>query len=110
MKGVFQVLSGDGLGYFEVDLASRTFVPTSESSNRLLIPGFVDIHIHGAFGMDFMSATSAAEIGEMADRLVGLGYETLLPTTVTAPPENILKALRNLPYHPAIAGFHLEGP
>ena len=75
----------------------------------VLVPGWIDIHIHGAFGIDFMSA-SAAELKELCNTLAEDGYERFLPTTVTAPVEDIKRALANLPNHPLIGGFHLEGP
>ncbi len=75
----------------------------------LAFPGFVDLHIHGAFGIDFMSATSDQMI-ELAERLCGIGYDAFLPTTITAPAEAVLRAIRSLPEHAAIPGFHLEGP
>lgn len=72
-------------------------------------PGFVDVHIHGAFGIDFMSA-STTKIIELADRLEEIGYRGFLPTTVTASLEDVQRALDRLPDHPLIWGFHLEGP
>ena len=75
----------------------------------VLVPGWIDIHIHGAFGIDFMSA-STAELKELCNTLAEDGYERFLPTTVTAPVEDIKRALANLPNHPLIGGFHLEGP
>lgn len=83
--------------------------PTDEGSDRFLCPGFVDLHIHGAFGTDMMSADSAAT-ARMADQLAALGYEAFLPTTITADLPSVRRALEALPEHPLIVGFHLEGP
>lgn len=85
------------------------FERVSRPPSGLLLPGFVDGHIHGAFGIDFMSA-SAEEMLILCEKLTGLGYENLLPTTVTAPITDVLSALDNLPQHPMVVGFHLEGP
>jgi N-acetylglucosamine-6-phosphate deacetylase len=74
-----------------------------------LAPGLVDCHIHGAFGTDFMTA-SADELVRLGRRLTTLGYESWLPTTVTAQAENVLAAIANLPEDPTVGGFHLEGP
>ena len=79
------------------------------SAESIVVPGFVDIHIHGGFGIDFMSA-SAAEIRTWCDNLREQGYECFLPTTVTASSDAVRKALTQLPEHEMIAGFHLEGP
>ena len=75
----------------------------------VVAPGYVDLHIHGAFGMDFMSASSG-DLVALADRLVELRYEAWLPTTVTASAQDVAAALGRLPEHPSILGFHLEGP
>lgn len=74
-----------------------------------IFPGFTDLHIHGAFGIDFMSA-SPEQMIELAERLSDIGYDTFLPTTITAPFEDAMRAIENLPDHPAMPGFHLEGP
>lgn len=75
----------------------------------VLCPGFVDIHIHGAFGIDFMSA-SADEMSDLCQKLKDVGYEHFYPTTITASPEDVERALSVLPDSPFVPGFHLEGP
>jgi len=85
------------------------FEPTAEQSSDVFIPGFVDLHIHGAFGIDFMSATSA-QLTELADHLASQGYSGFLPTTITADYDSTQAAVNHLPEHPLIWGFHLEGP
>lgn len=109
MSGVYTMLGPEGFGSYEVDWQAPTFTRVSRPPNGLLIPGFVDIHIHGAFGIDFMSA-SQSDLLVLCSKLEELGYETFLPTTVTASASDVLKALDNLPEHPMIGGFHLEGP
>ncbi|RYG48869.1 N-acetylglucosamine-6-phosphate deacetylase [bacterium] len=73
------------------------------------IPGFIDIHLHGGFGVDFMTSTEAEIVGWL-DRLSELGYDACLPSTVSAGADAVKAALKNLPEHPIVAGFHLEGP
>ncbi len=85
------------------------FNRTNLEPSGILIPGFVDLHIHGGFGIDFMSAGSA-DMVRLADRLEEEGYDFFLPTTVTAPLEDVRSALDNLPAHSMMPGFHLEGP
>lgn len=87
-----------------------TLNPTDRTeATRILSPGFVDLHIHGAFGIDTMSAC-AEEMIALADRLEGEGYEGWLPTTITASAPDLCAALHRLPAHRSIWGFHLEGP
>jgi N-acetylglucosamine-6-phosphate deacetylase len=104
-------LGPDGFGTYHVDWSASppAFERVSRSPDLLLIPGFVDIHIHGAFGIDFMSASSS-ELVLLAEKLENVGYEAFLPTTVTCSVGQAERAVQNLPEHPAIVGFHLEGP
>lgn len=82
----------------------------------LLIPGFVDVHVHGGAGHDFMYA-DAREISETAAFHASSGTTTLLATTMTASKEAIDRVLavvsayrsEDMPYA-QIAGIHLEGP
>lgn len=100
----------DGLDLvrFDTNTGEMTDIKTGEPEG-VLVPGFIDIHIHGAYGIDFMSATKA-EMNELCAHLSDDGYEGFLPTTVTASASDIKRALSNLPSHPMILGFHLEGP
>jgi N-acetylglucosamine-6-phosphate deacetylase len=108
---VYFALGPDGFGAYEVDFGVHPprMTPSSSRTDLTLVPGFVDIHIHGAFGIDFMSA-SLEEMADLCDKLEGCGYEKFLPTTVTASVADVKKALDNLPDHPMVGGFHLEGP
>jgi N-acetylglucosamine-6-phosphate deacetylase len=88
--------------------------------NHFIIPGFVDLHIHGAGGHDVMEASSEAlaAITRMAARN---GTTTMLATTVTASAEETQRSLAGIaryivspanhgPGRCEIAGIHLEGP
>ncbi|HEX8603914.1 MAG TPA: amidohydrolase family protein [Pseudoduganella sp.] len=84
--------------------------------DRLVLAGFIDLHVHGAGGIDIM------EGGDAARRVARLharhGTTTLLGTTMTAPPEQIERALHGLaatiaapePDAAQVLGVHLEGP
>lgn len=84
----------------------------ANTADRILLPGLVDLHCHGALGSDFSEgyvdgAQSAARY------LHSRGTTTLLASLVTASPENLLrnlKTLRTLAEEGLIAGSHLEGP
>lgn len=84
-------------------------IPSSAEPEFVLVPGFVDVHIHGAFGFDFMMS-SPSELLAWADKLEDHGYEAFLPTTVTQSLDAVVSAVDNLPAHRLIQGFHLEGP
>lgn len=88
-----------------------------------VVPGFVDIHIHGAGGHDVMSSTEEA-LGTVARTVARHGTTSLVATTVTAPPDETRKCLEEIaryikspanarpPESPVaeIVGIHLEGP
>jgi N-acetylglucosamine-6-phosphate deacetylase len=83
---------------------------------RFLAPGFVDIHIHGGAGSDFMDATDA-DIETVFRYHAAHGTTSLCPTTATAPLAEILSALdaleryRHGPQRFGRAlGAHIEGP
>ena len=97
----------EGWGTYTFDGAD--LVVSGGVSEGVLAPGFVDVHIHGAFGMDFMSASTEALV-ELADQLAEVGYEAFLPTTVTADLGDVLAAVDRFPQHEMMPGFHLEGP
>lgn len=107
MSAIFSMLGPQGWGSYQRE--SDRWERVDASTTDTFIPGFVDIHIHGAFGIDFMSA-SKEEMVHLADQLHGLGYSAFYPTTVTATAGDVRTALSNLPEHPMIPGFHLEGP
>jgi N-acetylglucosamine-6-phosphate deacetylase len=111
MKKVYDVLGPNGFGSYEVSWneGAPTFERISMPPQGLLIPGFVDIHIHGGFGIDFMTS-AASELEVLCRRLEGEGYEGFLATTVTASSDAVLAAISNLPDEQMILGFHLEGP
>ncbi len=60
--------------------------------NAVVLPGFVDEHIHGAGGADAMDGTPEA-LSVISRTLVKEGTTSFLATTMTQSPENILKAL-----------------
>ncbi len=111
MTDAFDALGPEGFGVYEVDRTGPEprFTRVSRPPKGLLIPGFIDLHIHGAFGIDFMSA-STDDMKVLCRRLSAEGYEGFLPTTVTASAADVTHALDNLPIDPMILGFHLEGP
>ncbi len=82
----------------------------------LLLPGFIDLHVHGGGGHDTMSGGDA--IAHIARVHARHGTTSLLATTMTAPRGEIESALRALAPHirsrpgggARVLGAHLEGP
>jgi N-acetylglucosamine-6-phosphate deacetylase len=86
------------------------------SDMPIVLPGFIDLHVHGGGGFDTMSGGDA--ITHIARCHAQHGTTSMLATTMTAPVVEIEAALRALTPHihtrPAggarILGVHLEGP
>jgi N-acetylglucosamine-6-phosphate deacetylase len=79
---------------------------------RWLVPGFVDIHVHGGAGAEFQHA-EAAEVRRILDFHRSHGTTTALASLVTGPLEELTRAVAGLSELVAdglLAGVHLEGP
>src|SRR3954468_1372616 len=89
-----------------------------DAGDGFVAPGFVDIHVHGAKGADYMDGT--AEAVKTANRAhLRRGTTSIFPTTTTGSPEQVgrmIEACRDVQrsWSPAdgarIAGVHLYGP
>lgn len=86
------------------------------NQNVIVIPGFIDEHIHGVNNSDTMDATYDA-LKNISQSLVKEGTTSYLPTTMTQSVDNIIKALNTIQgymAHPEdgaeVLGVHLEGP
>jgi N-acetylglucosamine-6-phosphate deacetylase len=91
------------------------------AGDKVVIPGFVDLHIHGAGGHDVMEGTEDA-IAKVASTVARRGTTSILATTVTAPPEDTCKSLDGIAryirspknsesrFAAEVLGIHLEGP
>ena len=60
----------------------------------LLLPGFIDVHVHGGGGADTMDG--AAGVRRLARFHLRHGTTTILPTTITNPWERIMAALEGV--------------
>jgi len=88
----------------------------ARAGKRYVVPGFIDLHVHGGAGADCMNGEDAAR--QAARFHASHGTTRMLLATVTAPESDIIRALDGI--HAAmqrpgegearIAGVHLEGP
>lgn len=86
-------------------------------TDGIVVPGFIDEHIHGAGGADAMDGTVEA-LQTISEFLAREGTTGFLATTMTQSPENITNALKAVKkvrekgeYKGAeVLGVHLEGP
>lgn len=93
----------------------RKTVDEDCGSNRIL-PGFIDLHCHGAYGFDTNDAEEEG-LRNWVRNIVSEGVTALLPTTITQSEEVLTNALKNVAKVVAegytgaeILGIHFEGP
>jgi N-acetylglucosamine-6-phosphate deacetylase len=98
----------------------ETSIDNIKSSSSLknvayIVPGFIDVHVHGGGGFDTMDGV--AGIRGMVAFHAKHGTTGLLATTITNPWQNVIAALenaKNVMLEPSsgarVLGVHLEGP
>lgn len=97
--------NADVAGAFEID-----------AQGQYISPGFIDIHVHGGGGSDFMDGTVEAFL-KVAETHAHYGTTSMLPTTLTSETEELFHTLeiykeankKNL-FGAQFLGIHLEGP
>jgi N-acetylglucosamine-6-phosphate deacetylase len=101
------------IGKKEIKKSEEIILP----AGAIVLPGFIDEHIHGAGGSDGMDGT-VEDIATIAKTIAAEGTTSFLVTTMTQSPENITKAMTAVKeYREAnpeegarVIGVHLEGP
>lgn len=87
-----------------------------DAKGQYIAPGFIDIHVHGGGGHDFMDGSTDAFL-KIAETHAKYGTTSLSPTTLTSERDDLFKTLDN--YEEAnvkntkgaqFIGMHLEGP
>ncbi|HEV7746813.1 MAG TPA: N-acetylglucosamine-6-phosphate deacetylase [Pyrinomonadaceae bacterium] len=103
---VFEMTPQLGTNEFEIDI---------DASGLTLFPGFIDVHIHGAVGVDTMAATGA-DLDRVSQFLATRGVTGWLPTLVPASQEEYAQAIKAIDDASSsskgarILGVHYEGP
>ena len=91
-----------------------------QALDKTAIPGFVDVHVHGAGGHDVMEGTPEA-LSIITQTLARHGTTTIVATTVTADPEEICRSVEGIAKYigtqhetgsrsAEVVGIHFEGP
>ena len=81
-----------------------------------ILPGFIDLHVHGGGGADVMEGGAAIEV--ISRTHARHGTTSLLATTMTAPRDELMQVVAELggaarnrtPGGARVLGVHLEGP
>lgn len=125
LKNVTAYIPGKGLVKTDIAFENGKITAIGKLDNvqpifetdGVVLPGFIDEHIHGAGGADAMDGTPDA-LQTISEYVAKEGTTGFLATTMTQSPENISKALANVKsvrekgeYKGAeVLGVHLEGP
>nr|CAD7605115.1 unnamed protein product [Timema genevievae] len=89
-----------------------------DCKGALISPGFIELQINGAFGVDFSRNLDDVESGllKVAKGLLAHGITAFCPTVVTSPTEVYLRVLPHLKkrtggsHGATVLGVHIEGP
>jgi N-acetylglucosamine-6-phosphate deacetylase len=106
-----------GLGQAPERRARRRGLPCVDLAGAYLAPGFVDIHTHGAAGVDFFRASRDEFEEALSGHYPAHGVTALLVSLYPAPRPEFLEALRRVAGYLGdgvgrgiAAGIHLAGP
>jgi N-acetylglucosamine-6-phosphate deacetylase len=98
------------------DFSEDDSIQILDGQGSNLLPGFIDLHVHGAMGHEVMDA-SPTGLEEMSRFYASHGVTSFLATTWTASRESIMKALElveemqgPIQGGATLLGVHLEGP
>ena len=91
-----------------------------KATRKIAVPGFVDVHIHGAGGRDVMEGSPEALAG-VTRTVARHGTTSLVATTVTASPEDTIRSVEGIAHYISqqhetddaraeVLGIHFEGP
>jgi N-acetylglucosamine-6-phosphate deacetylase len=111
-NGRIRSLGVGNVPHFSEDAAIQLL----DAQGHNLLPGFIDLHVHGAMGHEVMDA-SPTGLGEMSRFYASHGVTSFLATTWTADHPSIIKALElveemqgRIDGGATLLGVHLEGP
>jgi N-acetylglucosamine-6-phosphate deacetylase len=110
------LLDGRTIAAAGPDVVAPADTPRLAANGGYVVPGFVDVHVHGGGGADFMDGTADAARTVCRFHASG-GTTALLATTAAAPLQELLDVMatvdaarRDGTGGAAILGVHLEGP
>ncbi len=103
-----------------VDVFAESELTASEA-DTFILPGLVDIHLHGCRGMDFCNSPFSPgdeAIGTICEYETAAGVTSICPTTMTYDEERLTLIVNKIrefaagdhPLKDAVKGIHLEGP
>ncbi len=111
-----EILCKDGkIAEMASAVAAPEGTPCLEGEGRRLVPGFIDLHTHGAAGVD-VNAAGAQDLGKIGRFFASQGVTGWLASVLTDTKEQTLwcigeaKKAMERPEGARLLGVHLEGP
>lgn len=102
--------------YLEAPRVAHIVPSAGAGRRRFLVPGFIDLHVHGGGGYDFLTADRGGIYRILQTHRAG-GTMALLATLVSASPPVTRQAIENIisfgparEEWPELLGIHWEGP
>lgn len=100
----------------DISTPTLTGAEVIEGKDKYIVPGYIDIHVHGGGGSDVMDGDYEA-INQIAISHSHFGTTSFLPTTMTMSKDKIIRSLRSIceavkkgTAGSEILGIHMEGP
>lgn len=122
LHNVYLVVASDGTvsDILKDDSLHGVVSECTDYRGYIVIPGFIDTHNHGGYGIDFLDA-NLSEFKYVCSRFAEEGITSLFPSIGAASPEKITNFIRRTVSYvdlsskqrlriPEVLGFHLEGP
>jgi N-acetylglucosamine-6-phosphate deacetylase len=111
------ILEEDRIAGIQAAVPASTLeeIPFYDYGSSYIVPGLIDLHLHGAMGRDVMDG-SVAGLEEIAAYQARHGVTGFVATTLAAPLSRLEEAVRGIeaartqPLPAEILGLHLEGP
>ncbi|SDK36293.1 N-acetylglucosamine-6-phosphate deacetylase [Maridesulfovibrio ferrireducens] len=102
-----------------LNVVNKNSIPTRaeiiDLNNAILAPGFIDLQLNGCGGRFFNDDISEETLDIMTEAILPTGCTSFLPTLVSGPEKDIVKALEIVRKYrekngETVLGLHLEGP
>lgn len=109
------LIDGDRIKAVSQGSAAPAADEVFDAAGRLVVPGFIDMHIHGGMGYETTTIDPKA-MPAIAEAKMKEGVTSFCPTTLTLPNDMLseslalIEAYRRKPAFTKVIGTHLEGP
>ncbi|MDR3713701.1 MAG: N-acetylglucosamine-6-phosphate deacetylase [Puia sp.] len=116
IEGGSLLITGDTITAVSEETLENEDALVIDADHKYLAPGFIDIHVHGGGGSDFMDGTEE-DFLRIAELHARHGTTSMTPTTLSCEREGLLQTIRTYEKmagsgYPGsdFIGLHLEGP